>query len=165
MAEARKTPRGARPNRRGEPARLAERARKNTLPCASCSGGSLDPCVTTRKDRPSGRSLDPGREAGARGMIVTAQPARAAPYRIRLTGSSANYSFSIHSQIRYFLRREQFKIFFEHAAQVCCAGKQKVLWRWRVFSRFPGVQRLAFFWQEFSGVCETDASANRRIRG
>jgi len=31
-------------------------------------------CVTqvARKDEPSGRSLDPGREAGARGMIVAA---------------------------------------------------------------------------------------------
>jgi predicted Zn-dependent protease len=47
-------------------------------------------CGASRpEDRPSGRSLDPGREAGARGMIVTVRASKLAPHRIRLTGSSA----------------------------------------------------------------------------
>jgi hypothetical protein len=37
---------------------------------------SLCAAQAARKDEPSGRSLDPGRETGARGMIVAAPPAR-----------------------------------------------------------------------------------------
>ena len=59
-----------------------------------CSGESYDPRVIALTDGPSGRSLDPGREAGARGMIVTALTRKhsqkwlchaEATYRIRLT--------------------------------------------------------------------------------
>jgi hypothetical protein len=91
MAEAWQTPRGARPNRRGELARLAERVRKDAL-----SSVRRKP----PEERPSGRSLDPGREAGARGMIVTVLmrshgqkwPLYASvPHKIRLTGSSAAF--------------------------------------------------------------------------
>ena len=65
MVEARQTPRGARPNRRGEPARLDERVRTGGAPSWEAEA--------KREDEPSGRSLDPGREAGARGMIVAAR--------------------------------------------------------------------------------------------
>ncbi len=64
MSRAWQTPRGARPNRRGELARLDEcfrESEKTPFTVAQTAG----------KDEPSGRLLDPGREAGARGMIVT----------------------------------------------------------------------------------------------
>ena len=64
MRQAWQTPRGARPNRRGELARLDEcfrESEKTPFTAAQAAG----------KDEPSGRLLDPGREAGARGMIVT----------------------------------------------------------------------------------------------
>jgi hypothetical protein len=65
MAEARQTPRGARPNRRGELARLAESVLKERAPfCAA---------QATWKDEPSGRLLEPHREVRPRGMIVTKQ--------------------------------------------------------------------------------------------
>ena len=62
MPSARKTPRGARPNRRGELARLVECVERRA---------PFREAKAKREDEPSGRSLDPGRKAGARGMIVT----------------------------------------------------------------------------------------------
>jgi hypothetical protein len=51
-------------------------------------------CGASRpEERPSGRSLDPGREAGARGMIVTVRASKLAAHRIRLTGSPATKAF------------------------------------------------------------------------
>jgi hypothetical protein len=65
MAEARQTPRGARPNRRGELARFAESVPKERAPfCAAQAAW---------KDEPSGRLLEPHREVRPRGMIVTEQ--------------------------------------------------------------------------------------------
>src|SRR5215471_3452644 len=64
MSRAWQTPRGARPNRRGELARLAEGFRES-------ESTPFTVAQAPGKDEPSGRLLDPGREAGARGMIVT----------------------------------------------------------------------------------------------
>ena len=63
MSRAWQTPRGARPNRRGELVRLDE--------CFSESESApFTVAQAAGKDEPSGRLLDPDREAGARGMIV-----------------------------------------------------------------------------------------------
>jgi hypothetical protein len=63
MSRAWQTPRGARPNRRGELARLDECFRES-------KSAPFTVAQVAGKDEPSGRLLDPGREAGARGMIV-----------------------------------------------------------------------------------------------
>ena len=70
MSRAWQTPRGARPNRRGELARLDECFRES-------ESAPFTVTQAAGKDEPSGRLLDPGREAGARGMIVTVHSRKA----------------------------------------------------------------------------------------
>jgi len=92
-SEARKTPRGARPNRRGEPARLAENACEvDRFAVADAKTRSLHHGAIHRGEQPSGRLLDPGGDTGTRGMIAAAccPSGDCAPHRIRLTGSPAS---------------------------------------------------------------------------
>src|SRR5260370_42709391 len=82
-----KTPRGARPNRRGEPARLDERLARGSMLPQRWRKPSPGP--------PSGRLLESRREARPRGMIAAAcRPFHGRMgHRIRLTGPAAKVSF------------------------------------------------------------------------
>jgi hypothetical protein len=69
---ARKTPRGARPNRRGEPARLVELAFRGSRFAAAARTRSLCDGASHLGEQPSGRPLESRREPRPRGMIAAA---------------------------------------------------------------------------------------------
>ncbi len=112
MSRAWQTPRGARPNRRGELARLDEcfrESEKTPFTVAQTAG----------KDEPSGRLLDPGREAGARGMIVTEHCCKVVHRTESGLGSSpANYP--IYQYVRNRDPQRGVHECEEHSSVSCC---------------------------------------------
>src|SRR5712671_55247 len=81
MLEAGQTPHGARPNREGIE-----------------DGASRSQCVSARRAKLPGRSLEPFSNGRPRGMTVTA----AMPYRIRLTGPTSLVAPTIGNDCRGF---------------------------------------------------------------